>query len=197
MKRIVIIILSLVLLMSTTGCGGKGSAEPETETEQVSATVEPKDEPKDEPKVAPKEVKEKNDFYFDGEIVEIEDLQIKIIKTKVIAVGEEGNDYGDKPVFAIWYETTNKSDKEFDSIDAWLAVFEAVQDNDDNMVNKLGVGSLPDEAHLDTQMNVIKQGGTVENSIAYELTDEITPVTLKATRGYGGDKLGEMDYAID
>lgn len=59
MKRIVIIILSLVLLMSTTGCGGKGSAEPETETERVSAAVEPKDEPKVEPKDEPKEVKKK------------------------------------------------------------------------------------------------------------------------------------------
>ena len=59
-------------------------------------------------------------------------------------------------------------------------MFTAVQDNDPNMVNELNVGMLPDEQYLDSQMAQIKKDGTVSNAIAYELTDETTPVVLKA-----------------
>lgn len=76
-------------------------------------------------------------------------------------------------------------------------MFEAIQDNDDNMVNKLQVGSLPDDRHLDTQMNTIKKDGTVENSIAYELYDQVTSVTLKASKGISGEEIGTHDYKLD
>ena len=115
---------------------------------------------------------------------------------KVIQVGEEGNEYGDKPVFAVWYKATNLTDKEMTPIDAWIDNFSAIQDNDPNMVNKLGIGGSPDYAHLDTQLNVIKKDGTVEGSTAYELDDLETPVTLIVTNGFFGDEIGEVDYEI-
>jgi len=79
---------------------------------------------------------------------------------------------------------------------AWLAIFTAIQDNGPDMV-KLEVGSLPDENHLDTQLNNIKKDETVENSIAYELDDDETPVTLVANKGIGGEEIGKKDYEID
>lgn len=55
---------------------------------------------------------------------------------------------------------------------------------------------LPDEQFLDTQSEIIKQGGTVANAVAYELDDDTTPVTLKATKGIMGEDLGEQDFEI-
>ena len=34
----------------------------------------------------------------------MEDIDLKITKYKVILVGEEGNEHGDAPVIAFWYE---------------------------------------------------------------------------------------------
>lgn len=65
------------------------------------------------------------------------------------------------------------------------------------MVNELQVGSLPDANHLNTQSNTIKKGGTVENSIASELDDEVTPVKIKATQGISGKEIGQHDYKLD
>src|SRR5690606_19799739 len=106
------------------------------------------------------------------------------------------NEYGEKPVFAIWYEVTNLSDKEIDSNIGWIAVFEAVQDNNPNAINTLEVSGLPDEQFLDSQSEIIKKDGTVKNAIAYELDDLETPVTLIATQGVDGDKLGEQTFNI-
>ncbi|WP_274307011.1 DUF5067 domain-containing protein [Solibacillus daqui] len=143
-----------------------------------------------------KEETSNNDVYFkDGE-AKLNDLKIKITETKVIPVGEKGNEYGDKPVFAIWYDTTNLSDKDIDPINAWIAVFEAIQDNNPNAINELNVGSLPDDAFLDTQLETIKKDGTVANAIAYELDDSETPVKLIARQGFAGDVLGEIEYPV-
>ncbi|GAA0416788.1 MAG: DUF5067 domain-containing protein [Bacillota bacterium] len=136
------------------------------------------------------------DVYFKDNEAKIEDLKINITETKVIPAGEPGNEYGEKPVFAIWYETTNFTDKEIDPSTAWISVFTAIQDNDPNAVNELNVGDLPDDSHLDSQMENIKKDGTVESSIAYELDDLETPVTLVANQGVAGDELGRQDYEI-
>jgi len=99
------------------------------------------------------EVKEtNNDLYFKDNEAKLNDLKIKITETKVIPVGEKGNEYGEKPVFAIWYETTNLSDKEINPTSGWMAVFEAIQDNNPNAINKLEVGSHPDDQYLDSQL---------------------------------------------
>lgn len=166
--------------------GGSTDTEEQTTEETESAEEE---EPEDE-------TEESKDVYFKDNEAKLNDLIIKITETKVIQPGEPGNEYGEKPVFAIWYETTNLTDKEIDPTTAWAAVFTAIQDNDPNAVNELEVGMLPDESHLDTQLEVIKKDGTVENSIAYELDDLETPVTLVATQGLAGKELGRAEYEI-
>ncbi|RIJ64136.1 DUF5067 domain-containing protein [Rummeliibacillus sp. POC4] len=138
----------------------------------------------------------KDQYYFKDGIVKIHDLQIEITKEKVIKAGEKGNEYGEKPVLAIWYKTTNLTDKEIDPTTAWIAVFKAIQDNNKNSVNELEVGGLPDERFLDSQTENIKKNGTVENAISYELDDLKTPVKLIATQGIDGKKLGEQIYKI-
>jgi hypothetical protein len=143
-----------------------------------------------------KEIEKTDEVYFKDNEVKLNDLKIKIKDYKVIQVGEIGNEYGEKPVIAFWYDVTNLSDKEINPSLAWSVVFTAIQDNDPNRVNELEVGALPDNRFLDTQLENIKKGGTVENAIAYELDDIETPVKLIATQGIGGKKLGEQTFEI-
>jgi hypothetical protein len=48
----------------------------------------------------------------------------------------------------------------------------------------------------DSQTAKIKKGGTVENAIAYELDDVITPVDLVASENVGMDKIGKVAYTL-
>lgn len=184
MKRL-IFSAALVLSLGLAGCGEDTSKDgtPKEDT-QTPATTD-----------AVAEVESK-DVYFKDNEAKLEDLKVKITETKVIQPGEAGNEYSDKPIFAIWYEATNLTDKDIDPSTAWIAVFTAIQDNNPNAINELEVGGLPDDRFLDTQLETIKKDGTVENAIAYELDDLETPVTLVANQGIGGDELGRQDYEI-
>ena len=146
--------------------------------------------------VAESSEKPKSGYYFENGEVVIRDLKIKITDHKVIQPGETGNEHGDVPIIAFWFDTTNLSDKEISPSIAWFAVFKAIQDNNPNSVNELEVSSLPDQQFLDSQMEDIKQGGTVSHAIGYKLDDNTTPVTLVARQGLGGDKLGEQTFEI-
>lgn len=189
MKKLFYIGALSALLLAACGGDEKEGTEKQEETQQDSTQTETNAEPE-------KEESSTNDVYFkDGE-AKLEDIKIKITETKVIPIGEKGNEYGDKPVLAFWYDTTNLSDKDIDPMMAWIAVFEAIQDNDPNAVNTLNVGSLPDDAFLDSQTQTIKKDGTVSNAMAYELDDLETPVTLVAKQGLMGDELGRQDYPV-
>ncbi|MFJ7183889.1 DUF5067 domain-containing protein [Lysinibacillus xylanilyticus] len=185
MKKKLIFSAALVLSLGLAGCGADSSKDEKPKEEKIAASTE---------KTTDKE--SKSDVYFKDNEVKIEDIKIKITETKVIPVGEKGNEYGDKPVFAIWYDTTNLTDKDIDPTSAWAAVFTAIQDNNPNSVNELEVGPSPDDRFLDTQLETIKKGGTVQDAIAYVLDDLETPVTLVATKGLMGEELGKQDFEI-
>ena len=187
MKKSLFLLLSILLL---TACGSQEATnDKETEgTEEVVADID-KEEEKEDTKV-------NEDVYFKDNEAKLNDIKINITETKVIKPGDLGNEYGEKPVFAIWYETTNLSDKDIDPMTAWIVVFTAIQDNNPNAINELNVGMLPDDSFLDSQMESIKKNGTVKNAIAYELDDLETPVTLVANQGVGGEELGRQDFNV-
>lgn len=138
------------------------------------------------------------EYTFKDGKVSMEDVDLKITKYKVIPVGEEGNEYGDAPVIAFWYETTNKTEKDISPMTAWFASFPEgpIQDNDKNKVNKLQVAIHPDKTLVNDQMSKIKKDGTVSGAIAYKLTDLTTPVKLTAYKGIGGIELGSQEFAV-
>lgn len=125
------------------------------------------------------------------------EVTISVNDYRVIQPGAEGNEYGDSPVLAIWYNTTNlgTSNREVSPVTEFVVSFEVYQDNDSDLVNKLGVGMLPDPAFLDSQTAAIKPGGTVPNAVAYELSDLTTPVELAAI--YGGGEVGRMTFNLN
>jgi hypothetical protein len=132
--------------------------------------------------------------FADG-LLTMPDMTIQITDHRVIQPGEDGNEYGDTPVIAFWYQVTNTADGSLNPTTAWLFTFSAFQDNNPNAENELNVASLPDDQFLDTQLETIKIGGTVENAVAYELDDSTTPVDLVASKLLG-DELGRMQFAI-
>ncbi|MGM9630633.1 DUF5067 domain-containing protein [Butyricicoccus sp.] len=190
-KRALAMIFAAFIAMSLVGCGSTADTNTSDTSNDVGSAVveETTDEPDDDTV--------DSDYYFKDNILQTKDVKIEITDYKIIPVGEEGNEYGEKPVIAFWYNTTNLTGNEdVNPMSAWIAMFTCIQDNNPNAINELEVGMLPDDRFLDSQMETIKKDGTVENAMSYELDDLETPVTLKATRGVGGEELGEQTFEI-
>jgi hypothetical protein len=133
---------------------------------------------------------------FEDQTLTTPDMVVRITDVKTLAVGEPGNEYGDVPVIAFWYDTTNVSGEDLDPTTAWISSFSAYQDNDPNAENELNIGALPDSAFLDSQLEKIKQGGTVSNAAAYELSDTTTPVKLVASLDLGYTEVGSATFQL-
>ncbi|MGO1546618.1 MAG: DUF5067 domain-containing protein [Microbacterium gubbeenense] len=178
-----------MLLLSGCTTTNEPTAEPE-ETAAVAETSEPETAIEVEPETAVA-------TSFADNILTLEDRTITINDVKTIAVGEPGNEYGDTPVIAFWYDVTNLSGEDMDATTSWIMAFTAYQDNDPNTLNELNVGSLPDSQFLDTQMATIKEGGTVSNAVSYGLSDETTPVELVASDDLGMTEIGSATFTLN
>jgi len=143
---------------------------------------------------------ETEEFYFDGTNLVKEDYTITITDYKVLKPGEQGNEYDSDPVIAFWYDITvseEATSTEYNPTMPWMFTFEAIQDNNDNFVNKLNMTTLSGSDYLNTQFVTIKPGGTVSHAVAYKLTDLETPVTLNAVGNLiTNEQLGRFDYNI-
>ena len=187
MKKILLLFV-LVIVLSASGCGP--DSESQSGLTPQTHTVEPAPTPTPTPEPTPK-------YYFKDNVLVTEDVKIEIIGQEIIQVGEPGNEYGESPVIAFTFDTTNLTGNEaVNPISAWIAFFTAIQDNDPNYVNVLDVGLSPYDEYLDTQSVAIKKGGTVRNAIAYELDDLTTPVALIAQRIMDEEPLGTQIFDI-
>ena len=193
-KRALALIFAAFMALSVTSCGNSTSPQDSTggeaaETQQEAAEPQTTNKPEDDAAT-------ESEYYFRDGVLVAEDVKIEITDYKVIPVGETGNEYGESPVIAFWYNTTNIAGEGITPIGAWISKFTAVQDNDPNLVNTLMVASLPDMNYLESQSQQIKVGGTVKNAIAYSLDDTTTPVILKADFAGLGETLGEQTFEI-
>lgn len=170
MKKLFTLGVTLVAALSLAACGNSSGSKDSSSSKNTSSKKVSK---------SSSSKKTTTDTWV-GNSYATKDYKIDVTQVKTIPVGEKGNEYGEKPVLAFWYKFTNITDKEKSAQNAWIMNFEAIQDNDKNKVNKLEVGMLPDDRFLDSQMEDTKKGGTVEMAIAYDLTDETTPVKIEA-----------------
>lgn len=201
MKKLLIALMSITLLFALAACGDgekkkeEGLVAGSDKTNHKDKETPKKDEGKKEE--SDKKTKENDsNIFFDGKVAQTEKVKIEIKETKVIPSGETGNEFGEKPVFAIWYEVTNLSDEETDSTKAWINVFEVIQDNPDNLVNTLNTGQIPDEAHSSTVLSKIKKGETIDSSVSFELDESDIPVTIIAVNGMLGEEIDRHDFEI-
>jgi len=186
-KSLIPLICALGVLAFVLGACGTESGD--TKTGDATQTFSPSagDGADDSPSA--------DDPTFADGVLTTPDVKIRITRYKVIKVGRKGNEYGTKPVIAFWYRATNVSGAKVDPTTGFIVNFKAYQDNDPDAENELDVASLPDDRFLDSQTENIKQGGTVENAIAYELDDLHTPVDLAAIEGLD-DVIGKATYKL-
>lgn len=192
MKKLSVIASTAAAILLLSACGASNEAPASAEQPSATAPTESNKEGS-----SPEGVTESNDAResFEGGVFIGPDFTIKITDHKVIPKGAEGNEYGDKPVIAFWYEITNTSDDDVTPTD-FVFVFKAIQDNNADSINELEVGGMPDDDFLDSQLEKIKKGGTVESAVAYELDDLETPVRLVASLDLGFTELGSEIYKL-
>lgn len=183
MKKIFIGVL-LLSALTLAACNSAKKTDTNSNAKQSSSKISKNSSQSKNEKDSNDFVKSASDATFDGTTLKGNTYSIKITNHKVIQPGEKGNEHGEKPVIAFWYDTLVSPDydnsKPIDPSIAWILNFKAVQDNDPNKVNQLQMSGLPDDQFLDSQSAEIKPGGTVSNAVAYELSDDTTPVTLTA-----------------
>ena len=202
MKKFLSLICVCLLMINIVACTDTPTSQPATQsTSQIKASENSLNETTSEnfsqSSETVSEDQQENEYYFKDNVLLCKDFKIVITDWKVIPAGESGNEYGDSPVIAFWYDTTNLSGSEnISPMMSWIEVFTAIQDNDPNLINTLDSASHPDDSLLDNQLVAIKKDGTVSNAMAYVLTDETTPVILKATNGLFGEDLGEQTFEI-
>lgn len=132
---------------------------------------------------------------FENGVLETAKLRIKITDSRVIHPGEPGNEYGDKPVIAFYYDITNKTDEDLSALD-WAFYFDAFQDNNPNTVNQLETGPNPDSELSSSSYEKIKKNGTAQGAVAYYLDDEVTPVELVAKIFPGDTEIGRQTFPV-
>src|SRR5690349_8606355 len=139
-RRILCALSALALLLSA--CGGNST---NTSNGKTSQTFSPSSGDG-----ADDATSKRRPTFENGQLT-TPDLKVRITRYKVIKVGSKGNEYGEKPVIAFWYRTTNLSGSKVDPTTGFVLNFKAYQDNNPNAENELDVGSLPDERFLDSQ----------------------------------------------
>lgn len=200
MKKVILGLLFTSLFLGA--CGNK----PNSDSSSSSSTQQEITEKSSETQATSSKVETTSDFVatasevtFDGTMLKGNSYSIKITDYKVIQPGEAGNDYGEKPVIAFWFDTLVNPDYDnsapISPNTAWILNFKAIQDNDPNKVNKLTIASLPDDKYLQDQSAEIKPGGSISSAVAYELTDTETPVTLTA-ESMMEDNFGSADFPV-
>lgn len=205
MKKAIILGALLLPTLLLAGCSGDKEVKKETVKSSTEKVVKKSEEKKETAKST--EQKTQGDFVekasesnFDGTMLRGNSYSVRITSHKVINPGEEGNEYGDKPVIAFWYDTLVSPNYDnsapISPSTAWIMNFKAVQDNDPNAINELQIAYLPDKNFMQSQSSQIKPGGTVANAVAYELTDTTTPVKLTA-KDMIGTEYGSFEYKLN
>ncbi|MCU09262.1 DUF5067 domain-containing protein [Listeria monocytogenes] len=132
-------------------------------------------------------------------VIENEQIKIKITSHKIIPIGAKGNESGDKPIIAFWFEVTNKSGGFTSPISSWVEHIAVYQDTRSDLLYTLKSTTLDDAQFLDSASRLsedIKKGATVKCAIAYGLDDDEIPVDL-AYRDFLSEVVyGKINYQI-
>ena len=129
---------------------------------------------------------------FDGKTLVSQNFTIVITEYKVIQPGEPGNQMGEAPVIAFWYDlTAHEGSSGVRPLSAWELTFTAHQ------MKELDYGHMPDLEHYEVSISEVEAGQTVSCSTAYELLDDTTKVRFVVWKdAYAETILSEYEYDI-
>lgn len=139
---------------------------------------------------------DENKVQFTNDTLVLDQAVLKIKDTFLI--NDKESDSG-KKLLAFKYEVKSKDgDEQITPMNVWIASMEAVQDSE-NTESKLEVGATPTTGKFEKwdkhNSDVIKKGKTAKGIITYELEND-KQVTLKATKGTEGKKLGSKKIDV-
>ncbi|MBC2103990.1 DUF5067 domain-containing protein [Listeria booriae] len=173
------IALSSALLV---GCGSDTDSKANDEKSNKTETV------------AKTDTKEKK-VSFKNDTLTINDAVIKLTGSEF---ADPNTEYGeDKPTLILTYDYTNTSKEAMEPSTVFIACFGATQETE-TTIEDLDIAMSPQDPKY-AKMNEIgntkvKPGATVSTVISYEIKDKNTPITLTASQGVMGDKLGTKTY---
>lgn len=182
MNKTAAILTTLALSLSLAACGNGNDDKKDD-----------KNENKTEKSVDKSDNSKKSAIGFKDDTLTIEQGIIKLKKSEIVDTSEGKS-------IVITFDYTNKSDEPQEAFLVFLACFNLTQE-DDTAVHDLetAVGLYDVEGYNQLDKNVslsIKPGKTIEGAVAYTLKDDKSDVTLTATQGAMGDKLGTKTYKI-
>ena len=133
---------------------------------------------------------DENKVQFTNDTLVLDQAVLKI--KDIFLVNDKDSDNG-KKLLAFKYEVKSKDgDEQITPMNVWIASMETTQDSE-NTESKLEVGPTPNTGKFEEwdkhNNDVIKKGKTAKGIITYELEND-KQVTLKATKGTEGKKLG-------
>ena len=139
---------------------------------------------------------DENKVQFTNDTLVLDQAVLKIKDT--FLVNDKDSDNG-KKLLAFKYEVKSKDgDEQITPMNVWIASMETTQDSE-NTESKLEVGPTPNTGKFEEwdkhNNDVIKKGKTAKGIITYELEND-KQVTLKATKGTEGKKLGTKKIDI-
>lgn len=139
---------------------------------------------------------DENKVQFTNDTLVLDQAVLKIKDTFLVNDKDLGNG---KKLLAFKYEVKSKDgDEQITPMNVWIASMETTQDSE-NTESKLEVGPTPNTGKFEEwdkhNNDVIKKGKTAKGIITYELEND-KQVTLKATKGTEGKKLGAKKIDI-
>lgn len=139
---------------------------------------------------------DENKVQFTNDTLVLDQAVLKI--KDIFLVNDKDLDNG-KKLLAFKYEVKSKDgDEQITPMNVWIASMETTQDSE-NTESKLEVGPTPNTGKFEEwdkhNNDVIKKGKTAKGIITYELEND-KQVTLKATKGTEGKKLGTKKIDI-
>ncbi|MGI6545629.1 MAG: DUF5067 domain-containing protein [Fastidiosipilaceae bacterium] len=218
MKKLLIVVATLVLSLSLTSCSSKLQeariVKLENELSQLASENEILRATIPTAPVLDKEIdsgsnKASNDTTFDGTTYTNKDWTIKITSMDIVT-GQEAIDIGiapknDHPAYALFRCDITLNAEGLDPVEStpfwiWDSSFMLYQDTDPNFTIPLHTTSVsaftPDDYVPDNQYVAINPGGTVSSYMLYELTDDTTPLRLVATADLFGEAITEKMIPI-
>lgn len=164
MKKAIVLVMTFITAISLAGCGALGQSK-----------------------------KSSNAQSFSNNSLKVKNFQLKITKTTVIPAGETGNEFGKKPIFAIWYTIKNTSGKKVTPVSA-ASVLHAYQPAKSK--KRLIAAPLPDEKLASSYKVSIKKNHSAKGSMAWNLYDTKSPIKIYGVKYGTNQTIGIHTYSI-
>lgn len=180
MKKLSLLLVSGVLLLSLAACGSSESEKNETAKEPTNVKTD-------------KQKKDKG--TYSNQTLDAKDGTLKITGF------EKGTDYDGAPMFYVFFDLTNKKETA-ENVQILYLSFANAEQNTGDTTEKLDMAMMMDSPHqdkLDMLQKEVNPGATIQGAYTYKFADETKPVKFifKDSLISLGDPIGTEEFIIE